>query len=122
MDFCYLTHVGNFLQLSIIISDQILILPRHLLWTAPRPFCHIFYTWRIESKEQKLLQDKRPFTNYVDKFLSFFDHLAPSVDIFYLTYMVDTKSKYLTTYPHPLVDVVCERPLKTMVAITYNRA
>ena len=122
MDFCYLTHVGNFVQLSISISDQILILPRHLLWTAPRPFCHIFYTWRIESKEQKLFQDKRPFTNYVDKFLSFFDHLPPSVDIFYLTYMVDKKSKYLTTYPHPLVSVVCERPLKTMVAITYNRA
>ena len=28
---------------------------------------------------------KGAFTNYVDKFLAFFDHLSLSVDIFYLT-------------------------------------
>ena len=36
------------------------------------------------------------FTNYVDKFLVFFDHLPPSVDIFY-PIMVDKKPKFLTT-------------------------
>ena len=28
--------------------------------------------------------DKRPFTNYVDKFLAFFDRITPFVDSFYL--------------------------------------
>ena len=52
---------------------------------------------------------KGAFTNYVDKFLAFFDHLSPSVDIFYLI-MIDKKPKFLTTYPPPLVNVVCEQP------------
>ena len=34
------------------------------------------------------------FTNCVDKFLAFFDHLPPSVDIFYIM-NVDKKSTYL---------------------------
>ena len=39
---------------------------------------------------------KGTFTNYVDKFLAFFDHLSPFVDIFYLI-MVDKKPKFLIT-------------------------
>ena len=39
---------------------------------------------------------KGAFTNYVDTFLAFFDHLSPSVDIFYLI-MVDKKPKILFT-------------------------
>ena len=42
--------------------------------------------------------------------LSFFDHLPPSVYIFY-GIIVYKKSIFLTTYPPPLVNVVCERPL-----------
>ena len=42
--------------------------------------------------------------------LSFFDHLPPSVYIFY-GIKVYKKSIFLTTYPPPLVNVVCERPL-----------
>ena len=38
------------------------------------------------------------FTNYVDKFLSFFDHLTPYVDIFYLI-NVDKKSWFLDYLP-----------------------
>ena len=50
---------------------------------------------RIEGRE--LRGSKGPFTNYVDKFLSFFDHLPPCVDIFYL--MKLTKSQHFwTTY------------------------
>ena len=43
--------------------------------------------------------------------LAFFDHLPPSVYIFY-GIMVCKKSIFLTTYPPPLVNVVCERPLR----------
>ena len=43
-------------------------------------------------------------------FCPFFDHLPPSVDIFYLM-NVDKNRHFLTTYPSPLVNVVCERPL-----------
>ena len=55
------------------------------------------------------------FTNCVDKFLAFFDHLPPSVDILYLI-MVDKKAEifdYLlgNLTPCKLVNVVCERPL-----------
>ena len=50
---------------------------------------------------------KGSFTNYVDKFLAFFDHLPPSVDIFYLI-NVDKKSTFLDYLPPPLVNVVCE--------------
>ena len=39
---------------------------------------------------------KGAFTNYVDTFLAFFDHLSPFVDIFYLI-MVDKKPKFLIT-------------------------
>ena len=42
--------------------------------------------------------------------LSSFDHLRPSVYIFY-GIKVYKKSIFLTTYPPPLVNVVCERPL-----------
>ena len=42
--------------------------------------------------------------------LAFFDHLPPSVYIFY-GIKVYKKSTFLTTYPPPLVNVVCERPL-----------
>ena len=42
--------------------------------------------------------------------LTFFDHLPPSVYIFY-GIKVYKKSIFLTTYPPPLVNVVCERPL-----------
>ena len=42
--------------------------------------------------------------------LAFFDHLPPSVYIFY-GIKVYKKSIFLTTYPPPLVNVVCERPL-----------
>ena len=45
------------------------------------------------------------------EYLSFFDHLPPSVYIFY-GIMVCKKSIFLTTYPPPLVNVVCERPLR----------
>ena len=46
--------------------------------------------------------------------LAFFDHLPPSVYIFY-GINVYKKSNFLTSYPPPLVNVVCERPL-----IVYN--
>ena len=36
---------------------------------------------------------KGAFTNYVDKFFAFFDHLSPSVDIFYLI-MVDKSRNF----------------------------
>ena len=39
----------------------------------------------------------------------FFDHLPPFVYIFY-GIKVYKKSIFLTTYPPPLVNVVCERP------------
>ena len=42
--------------------------------------------------------------------LAFFDHLPSSVYIFY-GMIVYKKSIFLTTYPPPLVNVVCERPL-----------
>merc|ERR1711956_106874 len=42
--------------------------------------------------------------------LAFFDHLPPSVYIFY-GIKVYKKLIFLTTYPPPLVNVVCERPL-----------
>ena len=51
-----------------------------------------------------------PFTNYVDKFLAFFYHLPPCVDIFYLV-NVDQNWYFWTTYPPLLVNVICERPL-----------
>ena len=49
--------------------------------------------------------------------LSFSDHLPPSVNIFY-GIKVYKKSIFLTTYPPPLVNVVCERPLvETLLVI-----
>ena len=41
--------------------------------------------------------------------LAFVDHLPPSVYIFY-GINVYKKSIFLTTYPPPLINVVCERP------------
>ena len=43
--------------------------------------------------------------------LAFFDHLLPSIYIFY-GIKVYKKSGFLTTYPPPHVNVVCERPLR----------
>ena len=63
-----------------------------------------------------------PFLKFIIKFLgkeyfylrlqdlSFFDHLTPSIYIFY-GIKVYKKSILLTTSPPPLVNVVCERPL-----------
>ena len=49
------------------------------------------------------------FTNYVDK-MSFFDLLPPPLT--FSTFWTLTKSgNFWTTYPSPLVHVVCERPL-----------
>ena len=42
--------------------------------------------------------------------LAFFDHLSPSVYIFYAI-NVYKKPIFFTTYPPSLVNVVCERPL-----------
>ena len=47
---------------------------------------------------------------YVYKIWLFFDHLPPSVYIFY-GIKVYKNSIFLTTYPPSLVNVVCERPL-----------
>ena len=44
--------------------------------------------------------------------LAFLDHLPPSVYIFY-GIKVYKKPIFWTTYPPPLVNVVCERPLIT---------
>ena len=46
-----------------------------------------------------------PFTNYVDKILAFFDHLPPSVDIFYRM-NVDKKGTFLDPFS-------CKRSLWT---------
>ena len=46
--------------------------------------------------------------------LAFFDHLPPSVYIFY-GMKVYKKSIFLTTYPPPLVNVVWERPLMLII-------
>ena len=56
-------------------------------------FCDI-----IDSPHGTFYLDKESFTNYVDKILSFFDHLPPSVDIFYFM-NVDKKWTFWTTYP-----------------------
>ena len=46
--------------------------------------------------------------------LDFFDHLPPSVYILY-GMKVYKKSIFSTTYPPPLVNVVCERPLRDQI-------
>ena len=51
-----------------------------------------------------------PFTNYFGKISAFFDQLPTSVDIFYHR-NVDKNQQFWTTYPPPLVNVVCEQPL-----------
>ena len=55
------------------------------------------------------------FTRFV-----FFDHLPPSVYIFY-GIKVCKKSIFLTTYPPPLVNVVYERPLRLTIHILTER-
>ena len=57
------------------------------------------------------------FTNYVDKFLPFFD--LTYVDIFYFI-NIDIKSTFWTTYPPLLVNVVCERPLWSFGVVQSN--
>ena len=69
----------------------------------------------ISEKEVTYLsadETLRSFTNYVDKFLAFFDHLPPSVDI--LPYNGWQKAEIFDYLPGPppLVNVVCEQPLK----------
>ena len=58
---------------------------------------------------------KGSFTNYVDKILSFLDHLPPCVDIFYGKYKRWQKVDIFgpTKYQARLVTIVCERPLKS---------
>ena len=56
------------------------------------------------------LTSQGAFTNYVYRICLFFDHLFPSVYIFY-GIKVYKKSICLTTYTPALVNVVCERPL-----------
>ena len=51
------------------------------------------------------LPSKGPFKNYIDKILAFFDHLPPSIDIFYLMDVVK-KSTILDYLPPPLVNIV----------------
>ena len=46
--------------------------------------------------------------------LAFFDHLPPSVYIFY-GIIVYKKLMFLTTYPPPLVNVVCELRPKVII-------
>ena len=67
-----------------------------------------------EMTSASVLSEKKPPLGSVHKLrlqdLAFFDHLPPSVYIFY-GIKVYKKSIFLTTYPPPLVNVVCERPL-----------
>ena len=53
---------------------------------------------------------KGAFTNYVYKIWLFLTTYPPSVYIFY-GIKVNKKSIFLTPYPPPLVNVVCERSL-----------
>ena len=53
--------------------------------------------------------------------LAFFDHLPPSVYIFY-GLKVYKKLVFLTTYPPPLVNVVCEQPLMKEEVLTFDRS
>ena len=46
---------------------------------------------------------KEAFKNYVDKFLAFFDHLPPCVDIFYLI-NVDKNKTFLDYLPTKFVN------------------
>ena len=48
------------------------------------------------------------FTSYVDTFLTFFGHLPPFVDSFYV---IKVDIFELHTCPPLLINVVCERPL-----------
>jgi hypothetical protein len=52
--------------------------------------------------------DKESFTNHIDKFLAFFDHLPCFVDSFYI---IKVDIFELPTYPLLFVNVVCEQPL-----------
>ena len=54
------------------------------------------------------------FTNYVDKFWALgFLTTSPYVDISYLILNFDKSRHSWTTYPPPLVNIVCECPLTT---------
>ena len=68
----------------------------------------------IESGLNGRDRSQTTFTRFV-----FFDHLPPSVYIFY-GIKVYKKSIFLTTYPPPLVNVVCERPLKANVRFLFE--
>ena len=63
---------------------------------------HPFLEWRLCNRASnflsRLLRNKGAFTNYVDRFMTFFDHLPPYVDIFYLI-NVDKKSTFLDSLP-----------------------
>ena len=61
------------------------------------------------------------FKNYVDKFWAFFEHLLTPLT--FSTLWTLTKNRhFLTTYPSPLVNVVCERPLIIVVEFRDKRA
>ena len=62
------------------------------------------------QKQYKIVFLQESFTNYVDKILTFFDHLPTFVDIIY-GINVDKKQTFWTTYLPCFVNVVCERPL-----------
>ena len=70
------------------------------LWVYIRPILNI----HLGGVHKLCLQD-----------LSFFDHLPPSVYIFY-----GIKVYKKSTYPPPLVNVVCERPLKEKTVSVSN--
>ena len=52
-----------------------------------------------------------PSQTTLTSFRLFLDHLQPSIDIFYLM-NVDKNQHFLSTYPPPPVNVICEQPLK----------
>ena len=52
---------------------------------------------------------KGAFTNYADKFLSFFYHLPPTLT--FSTFIMTKSQHFWATYPPLLVNVVCERHL-----------
>ena len=69
------------------------------------PVSSMYLLWQL-PKIPLLINYMGSFTNYVDKILAIFDHLPPSLDIFY-GINVDKKSIFST---NPLVNIVCEYP------------
>ena len=78
-------------------------LKEHSYFYGPDAFSQDAHEKKLLGKCSEKLQQlgflvvspgKGAFTNYVDKFLAFFDHLSPSIDIFYLINL-DKKSRFL---------------------------